>query len=325
MNPSCRFKDRVFPGDVLLTVNGNVVRGTGDITRWIGWTRSLAFAAGRSGGPAASGEAADPAGLPVAAVNPVASRRPASPPQKAGPSGTRLWAEWRIAASRKPPQNTAGGDAPSTGASPGWPRLVSAVKPFRPIARESRPDNGSGDADANAEDDRSDRGRHAGVRPTNSEVTPHRDPSGAASDTGIAPAPAGERSPASDDDVGNEESAGGNRQATSLNPAVPNDATPPPVNAAPKLTVSPEAAATSKVHWSRKVSLAVMFLSSPFSLLTYPLRLPPLLRRTISSSTSWPTPSSASASSGASWPSTSPARPGRTYAGAGTPSVPTGA
>ena len=49
MNPSCRFKDRVFPGDVLLTVNGNVVRGTGDITRWVGWTRTLAFAAGRSG------------------------------------------------------------------------------------------------------------------------------------------------------------------------------------------------------------------------------------------------------------------------------------
>ena len=53
MNPSCQFKDRVFPGDVLLTVNGSVVRGVRDIEKGRGKSRRLAFAARRSSpGPA---------------------------------------------------------------------------------------------------------------------------------------------------------------------------------------------------------------------------------------------------------------------------------
>lgn len=44
MDPSCEFRDRIVPGDVLVTVNGNPVRTAGDITERSGGSRRLEFA-----------------------------------------------------------------------------------------------------------------------------------------------------------------------------------------------------------------------------------------------------------------------------------------
>ena len=44
MDPSCEFRDRIVPGDVLVTVNGNPVRTAGDITEGSGGSRRLEFA-----------------------------------------------------------------------------------------------------------------------------------------------------------------------------------------------------------------------------------------------------------------------------------------
>jgi len=58
VDPSCEFRYRIVPGDVLMTVDGNVVRGVGDISKGSGGTRRLEFALRRPGNFRGNGAAA---------------------------------------------------------------------------------------------------------------------------------------------------------------------------------------------------------------------------------------------------------------------------
>ena len=110
VDPSCEFRNRIVPGDVLVTVNGNVVRTAGDITEGSGGSRRLEFKVRRPGG-----EAAAAARQSRWAEHPGTNFQTYSPPQNQQLMGLAMAAsqvEARVAAQAATPANLLGAAAP---------------------------------------------------------------------------------------------------------------------------------------------------------------------------------------------------------------------